>query len=184
MPNETLLNPEPRTLNPNTAASSWLVSWPHLVLGLIGFGIAAYSLVVKQRLAAGEDSGCGISASINCDNVIGHRIYGEFLHIPWGVWGMAFFVIVLLTAVNRINGEGQSRAAALRQAALWQLAVATAGILTSVALTYISKAIIGAWCPVCMATHAVTTLLFAVSLVSWFKSRRIASTKTVTKTVS
>lgn len=172
MPNDTLLESEPQTLNPNPDKSSWLVSWPHVVLGLIGFGIAAYSLEVKRRLAAGEDSGCGISATISCDNVIGHPVYGQFLHIPWGVWGMMFFVIVLLTAVNRINGEGQSRAAALRQAALWQLAVATTGILTSVALTYVSKAIIGAWCPVCMATHAVTTLLFVVSLIGWLKSRR------------
>jgi uncharacterized membrane protein len=173
MPDETLLNPEPQTLNP--AQSSWLISWPHLVLGLIGFGIAAYSLVVKRRLAAGEDSGCGISATINCDNVIGNATYGQFLHIPWGVWGMVFFVIVLLTAVNRINGESQSRADAVRQAALWQLVVATAGILTSVALTYISKAIIGVWCPVCMATHTVTMLLFVVSLVGWLKLRRATS---------
>ncbi len=171
MLNETPLESEPHAPHPNTAKSSWLVSWPHVVLGLIGFGIAAYSLVVKRRLAAGADSGCGFTETISCDNVIGNRIYGEFLHIPWGVWGMVFFVVVLLTAVNRINGE-ESRASTMRQAALWQLAVATAGILTSVALTYVSKAILGAWCPVCMATHAVTTLLFVVSLVSWLKLRR------------
>jgi uncharacterized membrane protein len=67
-----------------------------------------------------------------------------------GCWGAFFFVIVLLLSVNSAASTQTPR-----QIAAWQLGAATVGILTSIGLTYISKAIIGAWCPVCMATHIV-----------------------------
>jgi uncharacterized membrane protein len=141
-------------------------SWPHLVLGLIGFAISAYSLHVHSLIKRGEESGCGISNTINCDKVLASR-YGEFLSIPLGVWGMVFFVIVILTAV-----PSKGSTATRRQTAGWQLGVASAGFVTSVVLTYISKVQIGAFCPICMATHATTLLLFLVSLRSYFKARQ------------
>lgn len=147
------------------------ISWPQFILGLIGLGISLYSIVVKQRIEAGADTGCGFSESINCDVVIGSEKYGAFLGLPWGAWGAFFFVIVLLLSVNSATSTQTPR-----QIATWQLGAATVGILTSIGLTYISKAIIGAWCPVCMATHAVTFLLFIVSLVSFLKARRRETT--------
>jgi uncharacterized membrane protein len=149
------------------ATKSLRISWPQLILGLVGLGISLYSIVVKQRIAAGADTGCGFSQTINCDVVIGSEKYGAFLGLPWGAWGAAYFVVVLLLSVNSAASTQTPR-----QIAAWQLAVATVGILTSIALTYISKAIIGAWCPVCMATHVTTTLLFIASLRSYFKVRR------------
>jgi uncharacterized membrane protein len=147
-------------------SKSLRVSWPHVVLGLVGLAISYYSVVVKRRIDAGSDTGCGFTQSVNCDAVIGSAQYGTFLGLPWGTWGMAFFVIVLLSAVN--NGPAKPHTA--RTEAAVRLAVATAGILTSFALTYISKGIIGVWCPVCMATHATTFLLFVVSLVAFLKT--------------
>jgi uncharacterized membrane protein len=143
------------------------ISWPQLILGLAGMGISLYSIVVKQRIDAGAATGCGFSQTINCDVVIGSEKYGEFLGLPWGAWGAAYFVVVLLLSVNSATSTQTPR-----QIATWQLGLATVGILTSIALTYISKAIIGAWCPVCMATHATTTLLFLASLMSYLKARR------------
>jgi uncharacterized membrane protein len=149
------------------AMKSLRISWPQLILGLIGLGISLYSVVVKQRIDAGAATGCGFSETINCDVVIGSEKYGSFLGLPWGAWGAAFFVVVLLLSVNSATSTQTSR-----QIAAWQLGAATVGILTSVALTYVSKALIGAWCPVCMATHATTTLLFIASLTGYLKARR------------
>jgi uncharacterized membrane protein len=149
------------------ATKSLRISWPQLVLGLLGLGISLYSIVVKQRIDAGADTGCGFSQSINCDVVIGSEKYGTFLGLPWGAWGAFFFVIVLLLSANSAASTQTPR-----QIAAWQLGAATVGILTSIVLTYVSKAIIGAWCPVCMATHVVTSLLFIVSLASFLKARR------------
>jgi uncharacterized membrane protein len=99
--------------------------------------------------------------------VIGSEKYGTLFGLPWGAWGALFFVIVLLLSVNSTTSTQTPR-----QIAVWQLGAATIGILTSIGLTYISKAIIGAWCPVCMATHVVTFLLFIVSLAGYLKARR------------
>jgi uncharacterized membrane protein len=138
-----------------------LISWPHLVLAALGLAVSAYAVVVKNRIAAGSDSGCGISESINCDAVIGSVKWGSFLGIPWGVWGMVFFVIVALTAVSSTQN--------MRQFVTQQFAVATVGFLFALGLLYISKVVIGAWCPVCLATHAVLFTLFGVSLYKFLR---------------
>jgi uncharacterized membrane protein len=160
------------------ATKSLRISWPQLILGLAGLGISLYSIVVKQRIDAGADTGCGFSQSINCDVVIGSEKYGTFLGLPWGAWGALFFVIVLLLSVNSAASTQTPR-----QIAAWQLGAATVGILTSIGLTYISKAIIGAWCPVCMATHVVTFLLFIVSLAGYLRVKRHEQAPTVTQQI-
>lgn len=150
------------------AGSTTRFSWSHLVLGALGFAISFYSLVVHNRLKAGQATGCDFSETINCESVLSSQ-YGTMFHVPWGVWGMAFFVVVLLSASAR-----EHNAADALRAASWRLAIASAGIATSIALTYVSKVLIGAFCPVCLATHAVTLSLFVVSLFAFFKARKVA----------
>jgi hypothetical protein len=65
------------------ATKSLRISWPQLIWDC-GLGISLYSIVVKQRIDAGADTGCGFSQSINCDVVIGSEKYGTFLGLPWG----------------------------------------------------------------------------------------------------
>ena len=151
-------------IEPSTP-SSIRISWPHLVLSVIGFALSCYSFFVHIQIKRGSSSGCGVTDTITCDKVLASD-YGEFLSIPLGVWGMVFFVVAMMTAITT-----KSSTATARQTAGWQLIVAAVGILTSVALTYISVVKIGAFCPVCMATHATTLLLFLVSLYSYFKAR-------------
>lgn len=148
-----------------TSTHKTLISWPHLVLSVIGFAISSYAVVVKNRIAAGADSGCGISESINCDVVIGSAKWGSFLGIPWGIWGMVFFVIVALTAVSSNQNK--------RQFVTQQFAVASVGFLFALGLLYISKVVIGAWCPVCLATHFVLFTLFGISLYRYLRLNKI-----------
>lgn len=147
-----------------------LINWPQIALGVAGFGVSAYALAVHHRVANGEDSGCGFSATINCERVLSSS-YGALLNIPWGVWGMAFFVFVIVMAINSVKPD-ETRAAANWRVAKTQIAIALVGTLTSVALTYVSKVLIGAYCPICLATHAVTTLLFLLCLRNFFAARR------------
>lgn len=150
------------------------ISRAHLVLGALGFVVSLYSLVVHLRIKAGESSGCDISETINCDAVLSSQ-YGTWFHVPWGVWGMAFFVIVLLSASAK-----EANAADRAKAATWRLAIAFAGIATSIALTYVSKVLIGAFCPICLATHAVTLTLFVVSLRDFLQARKAIGTHRAT----
>ena len=145
--------------------SSLSISWPHIVLSVIGIALSCYSVFVHAQIKRGDETGCGVSDTITCDKVLSSP-YSEFLSIPLGAWGIVFFVVVILTAIST-----KSSTATSRQNAAWRLAITAAGFLTSIALTYISVVKIGAVCPVCMATHTATLLLFLVSSYSYPKTR-------------
>jgi uncharacterized membrane protein len=141
------------------------ISWPHLLLGLAGLVVSAYAIHVHNIVAAGGQSACGISATINCDAVIGSK-YGVLLGLPLGVWGMAYFALMMLTSVT--DPTTPPRIAVLIRAML-----ATAGFLTVLGLAYISYIIIKITCPVCMTIHVIITLVFLYSLFEmWRMSRK------------
>ncbi|HVF10914.1 MAG TPA: vitamin K epoxide reductase family protein [Abditibacteriaceae bacterium] len=145
--------------------SSLRVSWPHLVLGVIGAAISFYTILLHHKIKASNASGaCGVG---DCDDVIGSQ-YGEMFGIPVGAFGVLFFaVIILLSIVTKASS------ATARQIAVQRLLVASAGLVSSLAFTYISLAIIRKFCPYCMATHTTTLLIFIVSLVGYLKVRRM-----------
>lgn len=141
------------------------LSWPHLVLSIIGLALSAYSWREHVIIKAGGESGCYVNELINCEKVLSSK-YGELRGVPLGAYGLAFFIIVLLTS---FSSEADFSP---RRFALTQLLVSLVGIATASVLIYISKVVIGAYCPICMATHATTTLLFIFSLRAFFKAKR------------
>jgi uncharacterized membrane protein len=148
-----------------SAAEKVRLSWPQQVLGVIGFAVSLYAYRAHLQIKAGG-SACGFTDYISCDKVLGSK-YGEFFHIPLGVYGMVFFAIVVITSIDTdLNPMAVRRSAGIR------LIVATFGVLTSLALEYISVALIKAACPICLATHAVSLLNFIYSLYDYLKLRR------------
>lgn len=141
------------------------VYWGHVICGVIGLGLAWYSLIVHNRIKAGESGACGISES--CDVVIGSEQWGQFLGIPLGLFGMLYFAIVLLTSV--------SNPGKIKVDAFQRLGVAIAGLLSSLGLEYVMWVIIKAGCPVCMSIHIVTLVNFLLALAGWLKLRRPAT---------
>jgi uncharacterized membrane protein len=145
------------------------ISWPHLLLGLVGLAVSAYAIHVHQVVAAGGQSACGISATINCDAVIGSK-YGVLLGLPLGVWGMAYFALMLLTSITDPTTPP-------RIAVLMRTMVATAGFITVLGLAYISYIIIKVTCPVCMTIHVIITIVFLYSLFEMWQMRRKSTFK-------
>jgi uncharacterized membrane protein len=143
------------------------ISWPHLLLGLAGLAVSAYAIHVHQVVAAGGQSACGISATINCDAVIGSK-YGVLLGLPLGVWGMAYFALMMLTSITDPTTPP-------RIAVLMRVMVATAGFLMVLGLAYISYIIIRVTCPVCMTIHVIITLVFIYSLFEMWRMSRIST---------
>lgn len=141
------------------------LSWPHLYLGALGFAISLYALRVHNLIASGGDAGCGFTETITCDKVLASP-YAKFMGIPLGAFGMAYFVVVIMTGITTNTKTTDL------QAAFWRLLVMSAGIIGSLSLIYISFVVIGAACPVCMATHAVVITLFVISLVQFLKIKR------------
>ena len=140
-------------------------SWPHMYLGAIGFAISLYAFRLHAIIKSGGDSGCGFTDTINCDKVLASQ-YGTFLGLPLGAYGMAYFVLVILTSVTT------NQKTTLQQETLQRLIVATAGLIGVGVLAYISYGIIKAACPVCMATHATIIVSFVIALWQFLNVRK------------
>jgi uncharacterized membrane protein len=137
------------------------ISWPHLVLGLIGIGISFYTVILHNQIKAG--GGCGAG---DCEAVIGSK-YGALFGIPVGVFGMLFYAVIILLSI--VTKESTATA---RQIAAQRLIVSSFGLASALAFFYISHMVIRAFCPYCMATHTTTLLVFIVSLAGYLKARR------------
>lgn len=140
-------------------------SWPHMYLGAIGFAISLYAFLVHGKIKAGGDSGCGFNDSINCDKVLASQ-YGTIFGIPLGAFGMAYFAIIVLSAITT------NRSTTLQQETTQRLILAALGLAATLVLSYISYIVLKAACPVCMATHATILVIFAVSLWQYFNVRK------------
>ncbi|NBW83611.1 vitamin K epoxide reductase family protein, partial [bacterium] len=71
---------------------------PSLLLGVVGFGVSLYALVLHlQTKTSSQALTCDINEAINCTKVIGGE-YGEFLGMPLGSLGMSYFGIVMAMA--------------------------------------------------------------------------------------
>lgn len=132
-------------------------SWSHVILGVIGAAISAFSIRIHYLAKAGQETGCGFSETISCDKVMGSK-WGELFHIPLGYYGILYFAIVILMAI-----VSKSSKTTLKQFALQNFLVSAVGFGGSMALTYISIKLIKAECPVCMSIHATNLLLFIIS---------------------
>ncbi len=140
-------------------------SWPHMYLGALGFAISLYAFRLHAIIKAGGESGCGFSETINCDKVLASQ-YGAFLGLPLGAYGMAYFVLLIVTAITTNPKTTRLQETAQR------LVVASAGLVGAGVLMYISYGIIKAACPVCMSIHATIIASFAVALWQFLKVRR------------
>lgn len=138
-----------------------------LVAGLVGFGISLYALILhlQSKATGGAELGCDVGDLVNCTNVLAGE-YGEFLSIPLGGYGMAFFAILMGVAFLPMNSAASSS-----WHARLQLAVTGVGALTSVLLAYLSYFVIGSICYVCSAVHLTCIVAFLIVLRSWFKVR-------------
>lgn len=166
--NQTLVPDESTPTGAPVAVEEWpRFSWPHMYLGGLGVAISLYAFLIHRRIEAGGDSGCGFTATINCDKVLASQ-YGALFGIPLGIFGIAYFLVVILSAITT------NRSSTLRQETLQRLVVSALGLCATVALSYISYGILKAACPICMTTHAVIIATFGVSLWQFLKVRRAA----------
>ena len=136
-----------------------------MYLGALGFAISLYAFRLHAIIKSGGESGCGFTETINCDKVLASQ-YGAFFGLPLGAYGMAYFVLVILTAVTT------NPKTSLHQETTQRLIVASAGLIGAGVLSYISYGILKAACPVCMATHATIMAIFVIALWQFLKVRK------------
>lgn len=132
-----------------------------LLLGLLGFGLAAYLVVPHLGLMRGELLGgvaCGAGGLFNCHIVTGSR-WATLLGVPWTLWGIVgYLTVVALALLARQSAELAAHALAL----VWLLAVVFVAV--DLALFWVMARLIRSFCPFCLATYAVNLTLL---LVAW-----------------
>jgi protein-disulfide isomerase len=134
------------------------------VLGLIGFGISLYALVLHiQSKMSGGALGCDMNDLVNCTKVLAGD-YGSLLGIPLGGYGMAYFAILIAASfLPKI-----SKASAAYHARL-QLFVSLIGAVVSVGLASLSFFVIKSTCLVCSSVHATCVVAFLVAVFFFVK---------------
>lgn len=138
----------------------------HIGLGAIGFAVSLYALAAHLKATVtGETLSCDLSESVSCTKVFGSE-YGEFLGMPLGAFGMAYFGIVLTVAFLPKIVEVSPK-----WIAQWRMLVATIGFATSALLFYLSYFKLNAVCPVCTGIHVINLILFIVSFMQFNKVR-------------
>jgi uncharacterized membrane protein len=148
--------PAKTTAAPPPVAAKIRVAWPHVVAGLAGIGVSLYSVRLHNIVKAG-DSACDISDTISCDKVLGSAWAAPF-GVPLGIFGALFFGLVILTAISTAPDASPLNEARQR------FFLACLGLCGALGLLFVSKVLIGAWCPICLATHAVIAANFVAAV--------------------
>jgi len=125
------------------------------VLALIGLLVSAYLTLYKLGylgvLQCGPDGGCAVVQASE---------YAEFLGVPVALYGAGAYAAILGLALLGV----QPGWAELRWIAVALVVLSGIGVGVSALLTYISSAVIGAYCRWCLVSAALITLIFLASL--------------------
>jgi len=109
-----------------------------------------YKLTDNQTMCLGN-GGC---------SVVNSSVYSEVYGIPVALVGvlgyLAIFAVLLLASRDSIKTSSAS---------LLVFGLCLAGFLFTVYLIYVEIALIRALCPFCLASQAIMTILFAISVI-------------------
>jgi uncharacterized membrane protein len=139
---------KPRETTPSPAASrpDWIVAG----LALVGLAVAGYLTALKlggnQAFLCRDGSGCDIVQASR---------YSLLAGVPTALWGAAVYAaIFVLSAIPQTVRR-------------WQAAfmLTSAAVAFSIYLTYLSIFVIGATCPYCLGSGAISLLLLVTMLV-------------------
>ncbi|MEY4064255.1 MAG: hypothetical protein RIR26_463 [Pseudomonadota bacterium] len=143
------------------------INVPSLLLGFIGFATSLYALILHMKAKSSTAAlGCDVNDVVNCRKVIGGE-YGEWVGIPLGAFGMAYFGVVIALAILPLFVE-----ASKSWMARWQMLVAALGAAVSLLLAYVSYFKVEAVCLVCSGVHLTALVNFVWTLVSFLKVRQ------------
>ena len=131
---------------PVTSRPDWIIAG----LALVGLAVASYLTALKlggnQAFLCRDGSGCDIVQASR---------YSLLAGLPTALWGAAVYAAILVLSVIP------------QTVRRWQMAfmLASAAVAFSIYLTYLSIFVIGATCPYCLASGAISLLLLVTMMV-------------------
>jgi uncharacterized membrane protein len=133
-------------------------AWPvTTILALVGLGLSIYLTIVHYSTAV--TLACSSTGTINCEKVTTSP-ESFLLGRPVAVWGLVYFVVVLVMC---LPAAWRSQSQAMK---IGRVALAILGVLFVLRLIYAELFEIDAICLWCTAVHAVMLALFGAVLVA------------------
>ena len=119
-------------------------------LAIIGLGISAYALYVKQRLKKDKKykPACDINKKISCSHVL-NSPYANLFYLPNALVGIVLYAIIILAALLRLD--------------TFILVLSSIAAMVSLILGYLLLKL-KKTCLVCIASYLVNIGLFIASL--------------------
>lgn len=139
------------------------------IAALVGLGASGEATRVHYKLLTDPSyaPSCDVSAAVNCTNAYASA-YGTFFGIPTALFGVWFFLAVLLVLVLT-SASRVSRA----HAASYVLALSGIGLLVVGYLGYASLAILGTVCLLCVTTYVAVVGLFGAAVTATRESMSV-----------
>ncbi|MBT3321376.1 MAG: vitamin K epoxide reductase family protein [Anaerolineae bacterium] len=126
-----------------------------LIAAIIGLLDSAYLTWIKlshnETLCA---PGLGDCFTVNTSR------YAEVFGIPIAIFGMATYLLIILILLfeNRVAFIEENSTLAL-------FGISLVGVLYSIYLSYLEEFVLHAWCPYCILSAIVITVVFVVSII-------------------
>lgn len=134
--------------------------WAIIIASILGVIVSTYLTYVHFQVHADDTayaSLCNINADFNCDTVAASE-WSLLFGVPVSIWGILFYLFYALFAVFKLITKK------LPNLSVYFSWAGFFGIVFSLFLAYISKAVLDTWCLFCMASWSLTLLLFIFSL--------------------
>jgi protein-disulfide isomerase/uncharacterized membrane protein len=131
------------------------------ILALIGIGMSYYLTMhhFQVKFQGLTDAFCNINSTFNCDDVARSK-YAELFGIPLGIYGMGYFLGMLIMLFVGYRFENYAKDALVTyKFSAW------VGAVVSIALGLLSYFAISSLCLVCIGVYLVTFALVALCIV-------------------
>lgn len=159
---------------------SWREPWFYasILTSLTGASLSFYSVILhRQAKSLGSDLSCNVNQIINCEKAI-DSAFSEFLSVPLGVWGIGFFLsLILIQALHLTNEENRE------EHALGYLGLTFSGSAVSLFLITIGIFKLKSLCLNCLAIHFTNFIQLGICYWGW-KTRRISFVYSCKKSMS
>jgi len=131
-----------------------------MAFAALGLGAASASSYVHYHLLTdpGYSSFCDVNATVNCTQAY-LSSYGSFLGVPVALFGVFFFILVLLLA--GVGGRASSPARDAIPA--YVFAMSTAGLAFILYLAWASYVQLKTFCMLCAVTYVSVIAIFIIS---------------------
>jgi uncharacterized membrane protein len=150
-----------------TNTTSKFIRWTSIVLSVLGAADAIYLLVLKitqNELMCVGNHGC-----ITVNNSIYSEIYGLPVSVLGLIGYLAILLVLLIESLPGIAKKIGPFSFVVANGPLFIFGATLIGLLFSAYLTYIEAFVIYAYCPFCVASAILMTILFVLAIIRLVK---------------